>query len=296
MMSRIGFHIVKCWVRFLSWHPFWLLYLKSDCYFFLVYYLFRYRRKVVRNNLLSSFPDKGIDDIKRIERHFYKNFCDLFVEASKMLNSKPEGFKSRVVFTNPELVSGLYEQQKNMFYALPHSGNWEWFVKMICNLTRHKCLAVYKRVKNPVFERLMLYLRTKDCDLELVESKSVSQRLAQLTDSQNAVLMVADQTSYGLASDYWTEFLHQDTCWFTGLERIAKKLDYAVVFVDMVRKGRGHYEVTFKMITDCPQETAPGEIMESYVRNVERFIEANPDNWLWSHRRWKHKRPQIESE
>ena len=115
----------------------------------------------------------------------------------------------------------------------------------------------------------------------------------QLRDKQNGVLMMADQTSHGLESDYWNEFLHQDTCWFTGIERIAKKLDYAVVFVDMRRQGRGRYVVSFEVVTDDPKSAAEGEIMEKYVRSVERFIEANPDNWLWSHRRWKHQRPQT---
>ena len=139
----------------------------------------------------------------------------------------------------------------------------------------------------------MLYIRTCHSTLEMVESNSVLRRLAQLRDSQTAVLMMADQTSHGLAQDYWTEFLHQDTCWFTGIERIAQKLDYAIVFVDMRRQGRGRYEVSFELLTDRPKETKPGEIMERYVHSVERFIEANPDNWLWSHRRWKHQRPQM---
>ena len=292
-MSAIGFHIVKLWVAFLSIHPYWLLYLKSDCYFFLVYHLLRYRRKVVRQNLLNSFPDKDEREIKHIERRFYQNLCDLFVEAPKMLRMKKNGYRNRIHYTNPELVKQLYEQGKNVFYAIPHSGNWEWFGKMIPELTQHKGLAVYKRVENPVFERLMLYIRTCYSNLEMVESNSVLRRLAQLRDSQTAVLMMADQTSHGLAQDYWTDFLHQDTCWFTGIERIAQKLDYAIVFVDMRRQGRGRYEVSFDLLTDCPKETKPGEIMERYVRSVERFIEANPDNWLWSHRRWKHQRPQM---
>ena len=293
-MAKIGFHIVRLWVAFLSVHPYWLLYLKSDCYYFLVYHLFRYRRKVVRQNLLNSFPEKGTKEIKRIERRFYQNLCDLFVEAPKMLRMNKKGYQNRITYTNVELVKRLYEQGKNVFYAIPHSGNWEWFGKMIPNFTQHKSLAIYKRVKNPVFERLMLYLRTKDCNLEMVESNTVLRRLAQLRDSQTAVLMMADQTSHGLAQDYWTEFLHQDTCWFTGIERIAKKLDYAIVFVDMRRQGRGRYEVSFELLIDSPKETKDGEIMGQYVRCVERFIEANPDNWLWSHRRWKHQRPQTE--
>ena len=276
----------------MSIHPFWLLYLKSDLYYLFVYHIAHYRRKVVRQNLLRSFPEKDLKAVKSIERHFYRNLCDLFVEAPKMMRVGPNGYKKRVVVTNTELVQRLYEQKKNVFYAIPHSGNWEWFGKMIPDFTDHNGLAIYKRVKNEVFERLMLYMRTKRCPIEMIESNSVLRRLMQLRDKQNGVLMMADQTSHGLEQDYWTEFLHQDTCWFTGIERIAKKLDYAVVFVNMVRTGRGLYEVSFELVVDDPKATADGEIMEKYVRCVERFIQANPDNWLWSHRRWKHERPQ----
>ena len=279
---------------FLSVHPFWLLYMKSDVYYLLVYHVFRYRRKVVRENLLRSFPEKGSKEIKTIEKHFYRNLCDLFVEAPKMMRVGPNGYSKRITYTNPEIARQLYEQKKNVFYAIPHSGNWEWFGKMIPSLSQHNGLAVYKQVQNPVFEQLMMYMRTKGIVLEMVESNSVLRRLVQLRDNQNAVLMMADQTPHGLASDYWTEFLHQDTCWFTGIERIAKKLDYAIVFVGMKRQGRGRYEVTFEVIVDNPKETESGEIMEKYVRCVERFIQENPDNWLWSHRRWKHQRPQTE--
>ena len=293
-MSKVGFQIVKLWTGFQSVHPYGFLYLKSDFYFLLAYHMLRYRRKVVRQNLLNSFPDKSPKEIKTIEKGFYRNLCDLIVEGPKALRMKPEGFKYRIGYTNPELITRLYEQHKNVFYAIPHSGNWEWFGKSMPDLSGHKCLAVYKKVKNPVFEQLMMYLRTKDCPLEMMESNSALKRLAQLRDSQNAVLMVADQTPRGTDSDYWTEFLHQDTCWFTGLERIAKMLDYAVVFVAMKRQGRGRYEVAFELITDNPKETEKGFIMERYVRCVERFIEEQPDNWLWSHRRWKHQRNKVE--
>ena len=117
-MAKLGFHILKLWVAFLSIHPFWLLYLKSDCYYFLVYHLLRYRRKVVRQNLLRSFPDKDAKEIKTIEKRFYQNLCDLFVEAPKMLNMKPDGYKSRITYTNPELVTQLYEQGKNIIIII----------------------------------------------------------------------------------------------------------------------------------------------------------------------------------
>jgi len=291
-VGRLGLFLVKVAAYLVAFTPYGLLYLQSYIYYLLLYHVFRYRRKVVRQNLLRSFPDKDAKEIKNIERRFYLNLCDQFVEAPKTLRMKPNGYRSRIAYTNPELVERLYEQGKNVFYAIPHSGNWEWFGKTIPLLTQHKGLAIYKKVKNPVFEQFMLYLRTHDSTLEMMESNTVFRRLTQLRDSKNAVLIMADQTSPGLATDFWTEFLHQDTCWFTGIERIAKKLDYSIVFVDMVRKGRGRYEVSFELIVDNPKDLKDGEIMERYVRRVEQFIENNPDNWLWSHRRWKHTRPQ----
>ena len=293
MMKRIGFYLMKWWVDSQSVLPYWLLYLKSDAYYLLVYHVVRYRRKVVRQNLLRSFPEKDARSIKAIEKHFYRNLCDLVVEGPKMMRMGPNGYRARLTFVNTDLIAQLEEKHKNIFFAIPHSGNWEWFGKMIPELSHNQVLAIYKKVKNPVFERLMLYMRTKGCNLEMVESNSVLRRLAQLRDRQTAVLMMADQTSHGLASDYWTEFLHQDTCWFTGIERIAKKLDYAIVFVSMTRQGRGRYQVGFDLVADNPKEMGDGEIMERYVRCVEHFIQNNPDNWLWSHRRWKHQRPDT---
>ena len=293
-MAKLGFHILMAWARLNAALPFWLLYLKSDVFYFVVYHVARYRRKVVRENLLRSFPDKPHKEIKAIEKRFYRNLCDQFVEAPKMMRMGPDGYRSRIAFSNPELAQQLYGQQKNIFFAIPHSGNWEWFGKLIPSLSPHKGLAIYKKVQNAAFERLMLEMRTKDCPLEMVESNFALKRLAQLRGELNAVLMMADQSPRGVESDYWTEFLHQDTCWFTGLERIAKMLDYAVVFVDMRRQGRGRYEVRFDLVTDDPKSMAKGELMERYVRSVEQFINDNPDNWLWSHRRWKHQRNQVE--
>ncbi len=291
-MKKIGFYIVKLWAYGVAITPFGLLYVRSDIFFFLVYHVVRYRRKVVRNNLVNSFPEKGEKEIKGIEKQFYHNLCDLAVEICKLLVMKPEDLKRRVTFTNSEIVAELYEKQKSLFVALPHSGNWEWFGKIMHTLSPHKCAAIYKRVENDDFEKLMYQIRTS-YNLEneqMIEANLALKALAARRDLLNSVVIVADQSPRGVKTDYWTDFLNQDTCWFTGLERMAKFLDYAVVFAEMRRVKRGYYEVTFKKICDDSRETENGFIMEQYVCLLERFINDNPDNWLWSHRRWKHSR------
>lgn len=290
-MEKIGFLLVKFWAYCLSISPYWLLYLRSDFYFFVVYHVAHYRRKVVRENLLRSFPEKDLNEIKAIEKRFYHNLCDQVVEMFKLLRMSVDEAKQRIIVTNPEVVSELYEKQKSLFLAIPHSGNWEWFGKRMQTISEHHPMAIYKKVKSPVFDRFILELRT-NLPVEMVESNSALRGLAQRTGKLDQVLILADQSPQGLKSDYWTEFLHQDTCWFTGLERMAKFLDYAVVFVDMKRLRRGYYELTFHPITEAPKETEKDYIMEQYVRHIERFIHEQPDNWLWSHRRWKHVRNQ----
>ncbi|MBR4147876.1 MAG: lysophospholipid acyltransferase family protein [Bacteroidales bacterium] len=291
-MKRIGFWLVKCVAYLIALTPFSLLYLKSDIYAFLLYHVVRYRRKVVRDNLVKSFPEKTTQEIKKIEKQFYRNFCDLFMETCKMMRLKPEEMSQHVTFANPELLQSLYQKGRSVFTAIPHSGNWEWYGKLMHKASNHKVSAIYKKLKNPYFDVFMKKLR-KNFDLdreEMIEASTALKSLVRRKDLLNAVLIVSDQSPRGVASDYWTDFLHRDTCWFYGLEKMAKLLDYAVVFVEMKREGRGRYSVTFDLICEDPQTMEEGAIMEQYVRHVERFIQDNPDNWLWSHRRWKHTR------
>lgn len=291
-MSRVGYRMVKALAYGIAITPFPLLYIQSDLYAFLLYHLLRYRRKVVRANLLRSFPDKSIPEIRKIEKKFYKNFCDTALELCKLLKMTREDLEKRVRFTNPELIRGLYDKGKSLFYALPHSGNWEWFGKLMHTLSDHKCVAIYKRIQNACFEDFMLRLRTsgKEADDQMVESSQVFRTLVKRRNLKNAALIVADQSPRGIDTDYWIDFLNQDTCWFTGMEKMARKLDYAVVFVGMKRTGRGYYEVTFEEICRNPDQQPENGIIEQYARSLEHFIKTNPDNWLWSHRRWKHKR------
>jgi KDO2-lipid IV(A) lauroyltransferase len=176
-----------------------------------------------------------------------------------------------------------------------HSSNWEWLWKILFTTSKHNHYAVYKKLENHYFDQLVYKTRTSHItDREImIEDRGIKDAMEKLKDSLNAIFILGDQSPRGADTDYWTEFLHRDTCWYTGLERLAKRYDYAVVYSEMIRTERGNYSVTFKLITENPQSTADGEILEQYVRQVERFIQNNPDNWLWSHRRWKHSRQKA---
>lgn len=291
-MKRIGFWLVKGLAFVISITPFPLLYLRSDCYAFLLYHLIRYRRKVVRENLLKSFPEKPLAEIRSIEKRFYRNFCDLAVEICKIRHMKTEDLLERVEYTNPEVLVELCDQGKSLLLAMQHSSNWEWLWQTQASVSAHHHFAIYKKLENPYFDRYVYQLRTRHAQGEEVmiedrNTKSVMERRQGMVD---AVLILGDQSPRGVETDFWTDFLHRDTCWYTGIEKLARRFDDAVVYVEMIRVKRGRYQVTFHPITEDPKSMEEGSIMEQYVRHVERFIQTNPDNWLWSHRRWKHTR------
>lgn len=270
--------------------PFPLLYVLSDILFLIIFYLIRYRRKVTVSNLSNSFPEKSLKEIKAIEKKYYRNLADIVFEFIKIEHISRDSINKRMVIKNPEILSTLYEQKKSVFIAVGHCGNWEWLGKKIALSTRHNAFAVMKPIHDPYFNDYMTQLRVRFHTPNLIEYKKTMRVLAKAKDTTNAVLIASDQTpTYG-ESNFWTTFLHQETAFYLGLEKIAKSLDYAVLFYDIQRKERGFYELVITPITLNPVATQPLEITTRYVRLLEEAIRRNPDNWLWSHRRWKHKR------
>lgn len=291
-MKKVGYWLVYGFVYFIGLLPFGLLYALSDINAFVLYHIIRYRRKVVRQNLQNAFPEKTKAEIKKIEKKNYLNLCDMAAELCKAMVMKPKELQQHVSFKNPEMLVELYEKGKSVFTSLPHSGNWEWYGKLMHTVSQHNVAAIYKRVENEIFERLMINIR-EGYGIEnerMLESRVAFRELVRRSDMLNSVLIIADQSPRGVESDYWNTFLNQETCWFTGLDRMARKLDYAVVFIAMKRVKRGFYEVTFKMICEDANSVAEDYIIERYSQETELFINENPDNWLWTHRRWKHKR------
>ncbi|HOI32472.1 MAG TPA: lysophospholipid acyltransferase family protein [Bacteroidales bacterium] len=292
-MNSPGYKILRSFARFWGNFPLRFLYVFSDILYYIAYYLLRYRRSVVRKNLLDSFPEKSKSEIKFIEKQFYHNLTDLFAEYLKMARISKEELDERMHYENAELLEELAVQGKSVFLATGHCGNWEWFGKAIPLNTSHNGIAIYKRLSNKTFEILIKEIRTNHNNLTMLESRSTYRGLKQLDDRHNAVFIAADQSPSGNEQDYWTNFLNRETAFFNGPEKMAKALDYAVIFVENSRIRRGYYKIKLIPVTLNPGQTASNEITEKYVRMLEKAIREQPDNLLWSHRRWKHQRKNI---
>ncbi len=257
-----------------------------------MYYIVGYRKGVVRSNLTKSFPNKSSKELKSIERKFYRFFCDLFVESLYEMHISKREMLKRMSFINSEAVLEQYEKGKSCLLMTSHYGNWEWASAFSLLLPDDKPMySVYKKLRDKKFDTLMYNLREKGKSKNVEKNELVKTMFRLKKEGRLAMFgMISDQSPAKNAIDYWTTFLNQETAVITGTEVLAHKFDYPVFYGEITRIKRGYYSCKFIPVSMEPAETAQNEITEKYARLLEKTIEANPAYWLWSHKRWKHKR------
>lgn len=276
---------------FISRLPFSILYLKSDFLAFLLHSVLKYRRKVVEENLSKSFPLKTDAERKIICRQFYLNLSDIIFEVLKTQGMTAAELQRRMKVVNPQLLEKYRLQGRSVMMVSGHCGNWEWYppsTALQCPGFVHNC-AIVKPLSSEVFEEFMTFLRTQFMKDVLIPFKSAYRIMASRRHELSLTAILADQTPHRDEINYHTLFLNQQTAVFLGTERIAKSLDHVVMFAHLQRVKRGFYEVEFELITDSPKFTAEHEITNRHVEILEKDIVSHPEQWLWSHRRWKYK-------
>ncbi|RNC64699.1 lysophospholipid acyltransferase family protein [Proteiniphilum sp. X52] len=273
--------------------PFRVLYILSDILYLCAYYVVRYRRKIVRKNLKNAFPEKPIKRIEEIERKFYRHLCDYYVETIKTLRISDEEARKRMKFENPEIIDRLTSDGKSCVMSLGHYGNWEWVPSIGLHLTSDVMLGlVYKKLHSNAFNYLFLKTRSHFHPTP-IEMRSVMRQMIR-TQNQGKTMVIGflnDQRPSPSQDKYWTTFMNQQTPVQTGMEKIARRLGNSIVYLDMEKVKRGHYVGKFFVITPDASQEAENTIMERYMRKLEETIMREPAYYLWSHDRWKFKKP-----
>lgn len=289
-MQAIGFYVTLPFLYLISILPFPVLYLFSDFVFIIIYRVIGYRKKVVTTNLRNSFPQKSEKEIAEIRQNFYRYLCDMFLEVPKTLSISSISMIKHCSLDEPSilLMKKLYEEKKNCILVLGHIGNWEWGGNTFSLICRQQLYVIYHPLENKYFNDFFIRLRTR-FNTKLIEMKDTFRVMAVKKNEVNATAFIADQTPRP-ENAYWTTFLNQDTPVFWGTEKIARKLNYPIVYVNMQRIKRGYYKMTAEMLCKNPSLTSEGEISELHTKKLEECILTDPKIWLWSHRRWKHRR------
>ncbi|MEA1785391.1 lysophospholipid acyltransferase family protein [Arenibacter sp. GZD96] len=268
--------------------PYSLFYFFSDVIFILVYPIFGYRKKVVSENLRLVFPEKSEAERKHIEVTFYKHMCDMFLEMIKTMNLSKSEVKKRYEVINIEVLREL-EKSKSILILCAHYANWEWNVSLN-NYVQSKGYAVYQKIENVYFDRLLRKMRAKWNTTPITQSDTVKVIMRNEQMGIRASYgMVSDQSPQKHKAQYWSDFMGIKVPVFNGAETIARKLDLAVVFLKVTKVKRGYYRAELIPITTAASATEKNEITDRFLRETEKQIREKPEYYFWTHKRWKHK-------
>lgn len=290
MFEKITYILLLGWAKANALLPFRVLYLISDFLYFLIYKVIRYRVKVVRRNMKASFPEKNEKELLALEKEFYHHFADYIIETIKLAHISEKEIQKRAYVKNPELIDDLIDKGYSTFIAyMGHYGNWEWYTGSTSRFKDCHIHQIYRPLSNKAVDKLFVYLRTRFGSFGIKKNDAFRDivRLKQ-NKVHTLVIFIADQTPSRGNLQYWTSFLNQGSFMLTGAERIARKLNLPVIFLDVQKVKRGYYSLEIKLITETPKETPEYWLTEEYTRIMEKCIMRNPAYWLWTHKRWKY--------
>lgn len=291
-MAALAYYISLPFLYLISMLPFPALFLLSDFLCFIIYTIIGYRKGVVMTNLRNSFPEKSEVELKKLAGKYYQHLCDVTLETFKGLTISKKTMIKHCYFTNKslELLNSFADRNKSIILTMGHLGNWEWSGASFSILGKQQLDVIYHPLSNLHFDKLIYRMRTR-FGTRLVEMQQVYKHMLQQKDEITITAFISDQTAQPNRA-HWMEFLNQDTPVFKGTEFIARKLNYPVVYAAVRKVKRGYYEMNIETLEEQPAETPIGYITELHTKRLEKDILDLPETWIWSHRRWKHKRPE----
>ena len=279
------FYLVYGALYVISLLPLRVLYLLSDFAFFVLYRVVGYRKKVVYANLQQAFPTKTEEERHRIAKKFYRNFTDSFIEFIKLMSASPR-YILKHFHGDYSLPARLYAEKKRCQVLLSHNFNWEWACLAIQLEIKQIFLVVYMPITNKVVDRIFIKVRSRTHSA-LVPATDISRAIMPFRKKIYMLGLVADQNPGDPAGALWFQFFGRPTPFVSGPENGARRGDIPVLFCKFLKERRGYYRVHIELLEEHPASLPPGELTRKYVRKLEEFISQYPEQWLWSHRRWK---------
>ncbi len=284
------YHLLSFFLRLLSLLPFCVLYVLSDLLYYLVYYIVRYRRDIVRKNLTESFPEKSGQEILSIEKEFYRSFVDIILESCKLASISEDEIKRHMSFKNTESVNTVLRDGKSIALYLGHYANWEWCSSIPLHLDKNViCAQIYHKLSNKNMDRLMLNIRGRMGAVS-VDMHKTARYVTEISTQKKVSIIgfIADQSPRKKDSRHFLHFLNHNTPVLTGTEKIIKHYGLEAFFLKVKRVKRGYYVAEFVQLHDDPKSLPDFELTAIYYKMLEQCIKENPELYLWTHKRFRH--------
>ncbi len=289
-MSKLIFYIIYPFIWILSKAPFFILYAISDFIYLIIFYIIGYRKKIVMRNLRLSFPEKSNKELFKIRRVFYSHFVDIFMEMIKTFTISKKELAKRFKFNNVSVLNDLTKEKKSVIVLGSHYGNWEWVVSLGAYITNATAFATYTKINNKTLEKKIKTTRERFGGFMVLKRNTITNMIANNKNNLVGIYgLLSDQSPQISKAYYWSEFMGVRVPIHTGAEMLAKKYDYAVVYMEINKMKRGYYEISFELLTDKPKDFPDYKITDVFLEKVEKQIRANPNFYFWTHNRFKHK-------
>jgi Kdo2-lipid IVA lauroyltransferase/acyltransferase len=284
----LSYYLTVPLLLFISYLPSSVLYRLAEIAAFVLEHIIRYRRQVVWQNLTRSFPEKSNDELQAISSQSYRHLAYRAVEGVKCFTISKAEVHERVSIKNPELIHNFYNKKRHIVLLVGHIASWEYGGYKASLTYPYKTSGVVSLVKNPYFNDLIQKSRGK-FGMHLVAMRDSKNFFDKHLDELTLTVFISDQSPSNTKTCYWTNFLNQESAFMTGGERYARLHNCVAIYPKIVQTTRGNYSVELLLIEEHPQQAPPNAITEKYVRILEQHIKEHPADWLWSHKRWKHK-------
>jgi KDO2-lipid IV(A) lauroyltransferase len=270
--------------------PYRILYAFSDFLKFILQHVVGYRKEVVEDNLRKAFPEKSPEELMSIKNLSYKNLSDMLIEGIRAFTISKKQAVRRFHIRNPEILEPFRKKGQSVMLVLGHYADWELAVLAApFYLPYENLITFYKPLKNPYTNKYINKNRSRT-GVMLISISVTAATFKKFKNDPSIYVLVADQSPSNPHKAYWVPFLNRDTAFLHGPENYAKKYDLPIVFADIQRVKRGFYETELSILTTESKDLPEGEITRLYARKLEEVIYKKPEDWLWSHKRWKHTR------
>lgn len=291
-MNRLGYLFLRGLADVFRLIPFPVLYIISDIFAFVLQHVVGYRRKVMDDNLALAFPEKTAEERRRIRSKAYRNITDIILETLKGFTMSIEATICRWKVLNSEVPNKYLEKGQSIMLGGSHVNSWEWMAIAIPPALKGTMVTAFKPVKNLFLDEYYTAKRAKS-GMVMVNMNETYPAMRKLKDETCCFILLSDQSPSSRKSAHWVDFFGIDTAFLPGLDFLARRFQYPAVYYEVKRVRRGYYEVMFTDICSDTSKISEGDITRAYADMLEKTIRQQPENWLWSHKRWKMNRENV---
>jgi len=286
-MQTLTANIAIAFFKLLALVPFSFLYIKSSSLAFVLNRIVRYRRLVIDSNLKRCFPEKSQSQLNSIRNRFYLNLSDILLEGLKGLHLSSESIYKRYHVLNPEILDSYFQSGQSVICLASHYANWEWGVLAVDRQIKHQAISIYKSLSNSKLDGYMLKQRQR-FGMMLYPMEQTRQAFEYASVHPSAIILAADQSPSDTSKSILAHFFDETIGFIHGPEAYFLKTKTPVVYFDVQRVKRGYYTLEIKLLSDALTSDSPGVLTQAYASTLENIIRKKPQDWLWSHKRWKH--------